>query len=87
MIQVSPVFIIMAINAEVLPVTPVGRVVFVVVVFVVDGKHPQILMGNLSATAGTYPGMDSQGLLAVTFQAVLPGLTGLCHNPIHFFLV
>ena len=57
-----------------------------VVVFVVDGKHAEILMGKIPATAGTYPGMDSQGLLAVTFQAILPGLTGLCHNPIHVFL-
>jgi hypothetical protein len=45
----------MAIDAEVLPVTPIGRVIIMVVVFVVYGEFMNILSGKVAATAGTYP--------------------------------
>jgi hypothetical protein len=78
--------IIMAIDAEIFPVASVGRIVFVIVVFVVDGKQVEILERELPAATGTYPGMDFQGLLAIALQALLIGLTGFCHDLIHLFL-
>ena len=58
-----------------------------VVVFVVDGKQAEILVGKIPATASTYPRMESQGPLAVTFQAILPGPAGSRHNLMHLLLV
>jgi hypothetical protein len=51
---------IMAVNAQVLPVAAIRRVVLMVMVLVMDGKQVKILDGEFPATAGTNPGMDSQ---------------------------
>ena len=52
--------IIMAVDAEVLPVAAITGVVFMVLVFVMDGQLVQVSIGELPAAAGTYPGMDLQ---------------------------
>jgi len=78
--------IIMAIDAQILPVTPVRRIVVVVVIFVVDRKHMEVLVSEISAAAGTYQGMNSQRLLAVSSQTLALGLTSSFHYLIDLFL-
>ena len=57
-VQVTPVLVLVAIDTEVLPVATIGRVIVMVVVFVVYGEFMNILLGKVTATPGTYPGMD-----------------------------
>jgi hypothetical protein len=86
LIEISPVLIVMAIDTEILPIAPVRRIVFMVVVFVVDGEQVEVLERELSAAAGTYPWMDSQGLLTVAFHSLCIGLSGFRNDLIHLFL-
>jgi len=84
-IQIAAVFVVVAIEAKVFPVAPVMRVMVVVVILVVNGEHVKVLPGKLSATTGTYPGMDSQRLLAVAFipfRLCLPGLGSKPFQPL-----
>jgi len=69
--------VVMTINAEILPVAPVGRVVVVIVILVMDREHVEIFVGEVPAAAGAYPGMDLQRLFAVALQALFSDLTGL----------
>jgi hypothetical protein len=48
---VSLVLIIVAVKAQQLPVAAVGRIVVVVVVFVMDGEFPQSLAFEFPTTA------------------------------------
>jgi hypothetical protein len=60
MIQVSPVFIVMAIYAQIFPVAAVSRVVVVIVVPVMNREQMEVSVGELHAAAGAYPWMDPQ---------------------------
>lgn len=57
-VQIAPVLVLVAIDTEVLPVATIGRVIVMVVVFVVYGEFMNILPGKVAATPGAYPGMD-----------------------------
>ena len=60
------VLVVVAIDAEVLPVAAVGRVVVVVVVFVMHRELLQVLACERASATRTDPGMNPQRLLAVT---------------------
>ena len=51
-------FIFMAVDAEVLPVRPVRRVVVAVTVFVMDGQELPVLLIELPAAFGADHAMD-----------------------------
>ena len=76
-VGISSMLVIMTINAEILPIAPVGRIVVVIVIFMMDRKHVQVFLGELPAAAGTYPWMDSQRLFAVALQTLFSDLPGL----------
>ena len=58
--QQSPaVFVFVAVNAEVLPVGAVGRVVAAVAVFVVHREQVPVFMGKFPAALGANHPMDS----------------------------
>ena len=59
--------IIMTVDAEQLPITSVGRVVFIVMVFVVDRQFPKFFTGKIPAAACTDPWEDLQRLFSVFY--------------------
>ena len=69
-VSISPMLVVVAINAEIFPVAPVRRIVVVIVILVMDREQVEIFTGEVSAAAGTYPGMDLKRLLAVAFHSL-----------------
>jgi len=57
-VKVAAMFVFMAIDTEVFPVASVGRVVVMVVVLVMYGQQMHISVGELTAAASAYPGVD-----------------------------
>lgn len=57
MVKKSPVFVIMTIDAQVLPVAPVAGIIIMVVVLVMDRQHVNIFIGELSSASRAYPWM------------------------------
>ena len=80
-------FIIVAVEAKVLPIATVRRVVLMVVIFMVHGKEVEIMAVEFPAAPGTDPGMNSQRLLSVSFQALILSLPGSNDDAIYLFLV
>jgi hypothetical protein len=78
--------VVVAIDAEVLPVAPIQRVVVMIVVFMVHREEMQILDGEFSTAPGADPGMNPQRLLPVTFQKFIPFPSSPGHNAIYLFL-
>ncbi len=64
--------VVVAIEAKVFPVTAVRGTIVMVVVLVVYGKFMEVLEGELTATASTYPRMDFQGLLPISLFLFRP---------------
>jgi len=62
---VSLVLIVMTIKTQQLPVATVGRVIVVVVVFVMDGELTQFLSSKISPTTPAYVGVHFQSPRAV----------------------
>ena len=58
--------VVVAIEAEQLPVAAVARVVVVVVVLVMNGQFAQVVAGELAAAATADPGVELERLLPVT---------------------
>ena len=58
MFLVSLVLVVVAVETKEFPVTPIGWVVVVVVVSVVDGQLAQVGMVEISAAASTDPGVE-----------------------------
>ena len=71
-VQVTAVLIVMTVETEIFPVAAVGRIVFVIVVFVVNCQFVYVPVRKLSAATGAYPRMNPEGLLSVAF--FFPGL-------------
>src|SRR5262245_13202945 len=63
--QPAAVLVLVAIDAEVLPVAAVGRVVVVVAVLVVDGEKVEIRGFELASALRANPAVQAKGLLAV----------------------
>ena len=80
MIQIAAMLIIMAINTEILPIATIRWIIVVVMILVMNGKKMDIFVRKLPSAASAYPGMDSQRLFAITFQAFLIGLAGPCND-------
>ena len=59
-------FVVVAVDAEVLPVAAIGRVVVMVAVFVVHGEQVQGIEFELARTLGTDPPMLLQRALAIS---------------------
>jgi ABC-type enterochelin transport system permease subunit len=71
MIDVTGVLIVMAINAQILPVAAVQGIVVVVVVLVVYRQQVQILPRELATAAAAHPGVELQRYLAIALHAVV----------------
>ena len=82
LIQNARVFVIVAVQAEQLPVTAVCRVVVVVVVFVVHRQFAQALPGKLAATPAAYPREQLERSLAITSLARLALLARFGDNTV-----
>lgn len=59
------VLVVVTVDAEQLPVAPVGGVVFIIVILVMDGQFLQFLAGKLPPAFGADPRKDLQGLVPV----------------------
>jgi hypothetical protein len=59
------VFIIVAVETEQLPIAPVGRVVIVVVVFVMDGELAQLLTVKFAPAVATEPWKHLERALSI----------------------
>jgi len=64
------VFIFVTVGAQQLPVAPIGRVVVVIVVAMVNLQQLQVGVGELAAAAPAYPRVDPECLLAVALGAL-----------------
>ena len=74
--------VVVAVETEQFPVAAVLRVVVVVVVTVVNGQFAQVFTGEFAGTATADPGIDFQGLFAVTGLPRLPVADRLGDHPV-----
>jgi hypothetical protein len=74
------VFVVMAIDAQQLPVAAIGRVVIVIVVTVMHGEFLQIFTRELALAASTDPRVELERLLAVGLLALLLVALRAGHN-------
>jgi|APSaa5957512493_1039668.scaffolds.fasta_scaffold433119_1 hypothetical protein len=56
--HVARVFVVVAVNAQVLPVAAVGRIIFVVTVPVVDCEEVEIVLIKIHPAFGAKPSVD-----------------------------
>jgi hypothetical protein len=81
------VLVVVTVETQQLPVAPVGRIVVVVVVFVMDRELTEFLALKLTSAPRTDPGMDLERLLPIPLLPLLAVAPGFSHNPIQFFFV
>ena len=60
--------VVMAIDAQILPVRPIPRIVPVVAILVVHGKEVEIVLFELTPAFGAYPPVQLQGIHPVIFH-------------------
>ena len=65
----ATVFVFMAVDAEVLPIRAVGRVVVVIAVSMMDGQQMQSVGFELAGAFGADPAVDGERALAVGLRA------------------
>lgn len=65
-IQVARVLIVMAVEAQQLPIAAIRGIVVVIVIFMVDGKLPKLLAAKFPAASGADPWQDLKSLFPVT---------------------
>ena len=70
-------FVVMAVQTKQLPVAAIGRVVVVVVVFVMHGQFHQVGVLEFPSTAATYPGVEFKGFIPVISFLLMSAMTGL----------
>ena len=87
LIQISRVLIVVAVETQQFPVAPVGRIVIVVVIFVMDRELAKFLALEFAPTARADPGVNLERLLPITLLPLLPAKPSLRDNPFHFALV
>jgi hypothetical protein len=75
--------VIMTVDTQQLPVAPVGRVIVMVVVFVMDRQFTQSLALKFTAAAGTDPGENLECLFAIALHALLAAGAGLSDHSLH----
>ena len=85
--------VFMAVNAEILPVAPVGGIIGRIAVFVMNGQQLQSGAIELAAAFGADPAMDGKGACAIVLllfplaadqflQEVVMRLGGLVPSPL-----
>lgn len=66
LVQHARVLVIVAIQTQQFPVTAVGRIVVVVMIFVVDSEFTQTHTGKLARAAAANPGKQFERAFAIT---------------------
>ncbi len=74
------VFPIVAVQAEVLPVTTVGWVIVVIVVLMMDSQFMQICAGKFPAAPGADPRVQAQRLLSVPLHSCVRRTPSACYH-------
>ena len=87
LIQISRVLIVVAVETQQFPVAPVGRIVVVVVIFVMDRELAKFLALEFAPTARADPGVNLERLLPITLLSLLAAAAGLSDNPVHLIFV
>jgi len=87
LIQISRVLIVVAVKTQQFPVAAIGRIVIVVVVFVVDRELVKFLTLEFAPAARTYPGINLERLLPIALLSLLAATPNLSDNPVHFVFV
>lgn len=75
-IHITGMFVVVTVNAEILPISAVRWIVVVIVILVVDRQFDQVILLELPTTTGANPGMEAQGLLSIALQARICGASG-----------
>ena len=81
-IYIAGVLVVVTIKAEVLPVASIGRIVVVIVVFVVHGQFVQVLTSELAPASSAHPGMNLERLRPIVSLAGIAVPDGLGDNSI-----
>ena len=76
---------VMAIQAKVLPVAAVCRIVVMIVVLVMHSELVQVLAGKLPPTARANPGVDSKGLFPVAAHTLVRRPAGISNDLVELF--
>lgn len=87
LIDMTLMFIVVTIETKVLPIAAIWRIIIVVMVLMMHRQLLQILMGELTPTTTTYPGVNPQGLFPISLQTILCRLPCLCSNFIEFIRI
>ncbi len=77
--QLPLVFVVMAVQAQQLPVAAVGRVVVVIMVPVMDSQLTKVGVCEFAAAATADPRIDLECLLSITLFALCRSTAGLGH--------
>ena len=64
-IERAGVFVIVAVDAQQLPITAIGRVVFIIMVFVVNRQFAQVFSGEIAAAFATDPWQNLERLVSI----------------------
>lgn len=75
--ELALVFIVMAVEAEQLPVAAVGRVVLVIVVAMMHGQFAQVAKGKFTGASAAYPRINLQRLFAIALVAGVGSAAGI----------
>ena len=81
-IHIAGVLVVVTIKAEVFPIASIGRIVVVIVVFVVHGQFVQVLTSELPPASTTHPGMKLERLCPIVSLAGIAVPDGLGDNRI-----
>ena len=81
-VHIAGVLVVVTIKAEVLPVASIGRIVVVIVVFVVHGQFVQVLASELAPASPTHPGVNLERLRPIVPLAGISVPDGLGDNSI-----
>jgi hypothetical protein len=79
--------VVVAIDAEQLPVTAIGRIVVVIVVAVMNGQFAQVGKGELAGTATAYPRIDIERAFPVAIFPSFAGLSRIQHESVKAVVV
>jgi hypothetical protein len=82
-IQVPRMRIVVTVDTQQLPVAPVGWVIIMVVVFVMDRELAKLLALKFTPAAGADSGKNLERLLTVSLQPFLTAAAGLGNQPVH----
>jgi hypothetical protein len=78
----------MAVNAEIFPVAAIGRIVVVIMIFVMYGQFMKVFLIELAPAAATDPGMDLERLSAIALLSSVSGPDCIDHSLVEpLFLV